>query len=199
MNRRATAIAIRGRRAGGFTLLELLVSLAMGSVLVGAVASTVGAHIRSGLSMELSQVLSNDMSRLTYFLETEISEGESIRYGQPISGCAGVSGNALFSILVPDRGATGTTLPSTTIDYYLTGSGNTATLNRCGPPINGDGRLDFTAARIAAPVSTNTTLTLANTTDTKTLTYNITLRDPSATRSIMRSAIATSTRVTLIN
>jgi hypothetical protein len=183
----------------GFTLLEALVSVAIGTLIIGAVASTVGAHIRSGLTMELSQVLSNDMSRLTYFLETEISEGESIAYGQPISGCAGVSGNALFSILIPNRGATGTSLPTTTIDYYLTGSGSTATLNRCGPPINGNGSLDFTAARIAAPVSTNTTITLANTTDPKTLTYDLTLRDPSTTRSVTRSAIATSTRVTLIN
>ncbi len=196
---RPNPFAPRCRRAGGFTLLELLVSVGIGTLVIGAVATTVGAHIRSGLNTEMNQVLSNDMNRLIYFLETEISEGQSISFGQPISGCAGVSGNALFSILVPDRAGTGVTLPTTTIDYYLTGSGATASLNRCGPPINADGRLDFAAARIAAPVSSNTTLTLAGTTDTKALSYELTLRDPSGTRSFTRQTISSRTRVSPID
>ena len=139
------------------------------------------------------------MNRLIYFVETEIAEGQSISYDQPISGCAGVSGNALFSILVPDRAATGTTLPTTTIDYYLTGSGATATLNRCGPPINADGRLDFAAARIAAPVSSNTTLTLADTTDTRTLSLRPDPPGPLRHEKLHAPAISNRTRVSLID
>ena len=190
------------QEAEGFSLIELLIGLVMGGVLMAAAASTVVSQIRSGNTMEIAQSLRNDMGRLTTFLDAEIGEGDTISYGVAMSGtggCTGVSGNSLFTINVPNLGATGTALPTTPIHYYVSGSGNTAVLNRCGPPISADGSLDLAGTRLATPVSANTTLTLANTTNTKSVNYTLTLRDPNGANPMTRSSLSTKTRVTLIN
>ncbi|MCT0230529.1 prepilin-type N-terminal cleavage/methylation domain-containing protein [Synechococcus sp. CS-1324] len=196
MNRRTP------RNEAGFSLIELLVGLVMGGFLMAAAASTVVSQIRSGNRMEVAQSLRNDMGRLSSFLEAEIGEGDTIRYGVAITGaggCTGASGNSLFTIDVPNLGATGATLVTTPIHYYLTGSGNTAALNRCGPPINANGSLNFAGTRIATLVSPNTTLALNNAIDAKAVHYNLTIRDANATNPMTRTTISTKTRVTLIN
>ncbi len=186
--------------SSGFTLAELLVVAVIGCVIMGAASTSLLPNIRSGITTERAQSLRNDLNRIAFLLETEISEGEGLRYGVAMTGsCTGVTGNSLFTIDVPTMGGTGTTLASTPIHYYVTGTGNTAGLNRCGPPIQNNGRLALAGTRVAAPVSENTTLTLANTTNPKLLTYDLTVRDPSATQALSRNAITTATRVTLIN
>jgi len=190
------------RPSDGFSLIELLVGLVMGGFLMAAAASTVVSQIRSGNRMEIAQSLRNDMGRLSSFLESEIGEGDWIFYNEPITGasaCTGVSGNSLFALRVPNLGATGTNLAWTLIHYYQSGSGATATLNRCGPPINANGSLNFAGTRIATPVSPNTTLTLANTTDTKAVNYSLTIRDANAANPMTRAGLSTKTRVSLIN
>jgi prepilin-type N-terminal cleavage/methylation domain-containing protein len=187
--------------AEGFTLTELLISLVLGGVLMAAAASTVVSQIRSGNSMEIAQSLRNDMGRLTTFLDSEIGEGDTISYFVPLTGPdgCGVGGTSLFTINVPNLGGTGTTLTTTPIHYYLSGIGNTAALNRCGPPINANGSLNFGGTRIATPVSPNTTLTLTNTTDTKAVNFSLTLRDANAANPLARTGLSSKTRVTLIN
>lgn len=190
--------------AEGFTLTELLISLVMGGVLMAAAASTMVSQIRSGNIMEITQSLRSDMGRLTTFLNAEIGEGDRISYGVAITGtggCSGVSGTStsLFTIYVPNLGGTGTTLATTPIHYFVTGSGNTAALNRCGPPIHSNGRLNFAGTRLATPVSPNTTLTLANTTDRKAVNFSLTLRDANAANPLTRTGLSSKTRVTLIN
>ncbi|MCT0212077.1 MULTISPECIES: PulJ/GspJ family protein [Synechococcales] len=190
------------RNEAGFTLIELLVGLVMGGFLMAAAASTLVSQIRSGNRMEVAQSLRNNMGRLSSFLEAEIGEGDRIRYGVPITGaggCTGTTANSLFTIDVPNLGATGAALATTPIHYYVSGSGTTASLKRCGPPINPNGTLDFAGTRFYSYVSSNTTLTLTNTTDSKAVNYTLTIRDANATNPMTRTGISTKTRVTLIN
>jgi prepilin-type N-terminal cleavage/methylation domain-containing protein len=184
-------------KANGFTLVELMVSLVIGSLVIVAAVVSVVAHIRSSSNLEAAQSINNDLSRITFFLETEVGEGATITYGQSMSPCA--AGNSLFTINVPNSGGTGATLASTPIHYFVTGSSPTASLNRCGPPINNNGTLNYGGGSTAVVVNTNTTIQLANSTDPKAITYNLTLWDPSATRSVARNNISNSAKVTLIN
>lgn len=175
-----------GRGVAGFTLIELMVSVSIGAMLVAGAAGALTAHIRSSSNLEFTQSVRNDLSRLTFLLETEVKEGSAISTGGAVD-CAG-GGTPLFTIAVPQLGSTGTTLATSNIHYYATGSGNTATLVRCGPPINNNGTLNFAGTRAASNVSTNTTLAVTASTPTS-VTYDLTLRDPSATRAIIRTGI----------
>jgi prepilin-type N-terminal cleavage/methylation domain-containing protein len=186
-----------GRGVAGFTLIELMVSVVIGSVLVAGVAGALTAHIRRSSNLEFTQSVRNDLSRLTFLLETEVKEGSAISTGGAVD-CAVGGTTSLFTIAVPQLGSTGTTLATSNIHYYATGSGNTATLVRCGPPINNNGTLNFAGTRTASNVSTNTTLTVTASTPTS-VTYNLTLRDPGATRAITRAGITNQVASGLIN
>ena len=144
----------RPYQAAGLSVVEVLVGLAMGAVLLAASAKSVVSQISSGNAIEIAQSLRNDMDRITCFLEAEIGEGSTISYGLPITGAGGCTGV----------------------------SGNTAYLNRCGPPILPTGGLNLAGTRIAALVNDNLTIRAAN-----------------AANPFSRAGLSTKTRVTLID
>ncbi len=185
----------------GFTLVELMISVVIGALLIGGVATALIAHIRSTLNLEFSQQIQNDLSRLTFFLETEVREGSAISTTAttPVANCGAASGTtSLFTIIVPQLNAQGFSLPTSTIDYYASGTGNTASLVRCGPPINNNGTLNFAGTSTATTISTNTTLTVTSSNSTS-VTYSLTLRDPGGSRSVTRTGITNRVEATLIN
>ncbi len=189
----------RPASGSGFTLVELLIYTALGGVIISAATSAVVSHIRSDISLERNQTMRNDLSRVVLFLSTEVSEADTISYGQTMPASCNGGTASLFTLNVPNLGFIGTTLASTPIHYYVTGSGTTASLNRCGPPFNPDGSLNYTGLTVNTVVSPNTTLTLANTTDTEAITYDLTVRDPSATQAVSRTNLVNSSQVSLIN
>lgn len=180
----------------GFTLIELMVSVVITTVLLAGAAVALTQHVRTSKDVEFIQSMRNDLKRLTFLLETEVKEGSAIQTAQAVSCATGT--NSLFTITVPQLGTTGTNLTNSFIHYYATGTGNTATLMRCGPPINNNGTLNFSGTSAAATVSSNTTLTVSSA-STKAVTYDITLRDPAAIKSVTRSMITNRVGNTLIN
>ncbi|MFM7547748.1 MAG: prepilin-type N-terminal cleavage/methylation domain-containing protein [Cyanobacteriota bacterium] len=180
-----------------FSLVELLISAAIGSLVVAGAAAALTAHIRSSTNLEFTQMMRNDLGRISFLLETEVREGASISTAQQVD-CLSDGTTSQFTITVPQLGSTGATLASANIHYYASGSGSTATLARCGPPINNNGTLNFAGTRLAAAVSTNTTLAVSASTPTS-VTYDLTLRDPQGDRAVTRSAITNRVGSTLIN
>jgi len=83
-----------------FTLVELLITAAIGSIIFAAGAILVTTHIRSTTAAEVAQRVRDDSNRLSYFIQTEANESVLVRTGQARSGCA-VSGNSLFSFDIP--------------------------------------------------------------------------------------------------
>jgi len=180
---------------GGFTLVEVLVYLALGSVLAAAAATTVISNIRTASSLELRQRAVDDFSRLNLFLHSEVSEGERIEYDtESLPDLCG-TGQPLFTIVLPnplnppEPPAERVREPLPRIYYFTRNDG--ADLWRCGPSfdINGalviasDGRLaDVTAAR----VNTDTRLSLINTDDEQLLLYTLEFRSRKGTVTLQR-------------
>lgn len=190
---------LRDSRANGsgFTLTELMVSIVIFALLMGAVTNALIAYIRGNINLEFNQAMRNDIGRLSYLIETEIKEGSAISTGVAVDCAPGST--SLFTITVPQQGSTGATLPTSAIHYYSTGTGSTASLNRCGPPISNDGNLNFSGTRAASVVSTNTTLDVISSTSTS-VTYTITLRDPAAGRAFsLGNSITNRVSATQIN
>lgn len=142
----------------GFTLLELLIASVLGSLVFSTLASMIVAHIRSTSSSELAARVRNDANRIDYFIQTEASEAASIGTAA-VSNCpASVAGGAtLFNFNVPVDTGQADDLTNVVQIFYYTANGD---LRRCGPPILGNGRLNYAGTPVDSIVSTNTTVTL---------------------------------------
>lgn len=181
-------------RSKGFTILELLITAAIGAVIIGTIASVIVSQTREGLVIERSQRAREDMNRLALFLDNEISEGDLVTPAATLSGCTN-SGNSVFSIRIPYW--SGNTRTSTTSQYYVDASSN---LRRCGPPISSDGELNHSGTRIDSILSSNTNLTQGNATTAaaRSISYTISIADGSGNTILTRSSKAR-TRVGLID
>ncbi len=192
----------------GFTLIEMLLAIAISGILMAGVMRVVVSDTRAGVTFAASQGLRNDLGRITGFLETEIGEGDTVAYSQALTGCStatggSATGTSLFTINVPYL--SGNTRTLSQIHYYADGTN----LMRCGPPIcsgtatgscttTNAGALNTSGSTTSAIVHRNATLTLANATDTEAVTYSLTLTDPGGTRNVSRTGIESVTKVTLI-
>lgn len=163
-------------KSAGFTLVELLISAILGSlVLVGAAFLAVSG-IRATSGQAVAQRYQMGFGRLSHILETEVSEGIDLDYGQATASCpAGNNGiQSIFSIDVPvlvrDEGAA---VPAqATIFYYQVGND----LWRCGPAVQADGTLN--PANITAGVLlTDAQLFIQNGLDNQ-LQYAVRMTDP---------------------
>lgn len=139
----------------GFSLIELLITVAIGSLIFSAGATLVTSHIRSSTKAEIGQRIRDDSNRLGYFIQTEANESALVRTGQPLSGCS-VSGNSIFSFDIPlPTGLAGDPTNVVRTYYYQNGSD----LRRCGPSINRNGSLNYATIQDYV-LNTNTTLVL---------------------------------------
>lgn len=71
----------------GFTLVELLIYVSVASVVLAAAAATVLSSIRSSTNLEVERRGVETLSRLTQFIETEISQGVEIRTDRGYTDC----------------------------------------------------------------------------------------------------------------
>ena len=198
----ATALQLASRRrstAAGFSLTELLVTLALGAVLVAAAATTVITNIRTASNLELRERAVDDFSRLNLFLQSEVSEGERIEFNGNLPRDCG-EGQPLFTIVLPnplnpaEPPAERLQEPLPRI-YYFTRNGG-ADLWRCGPSFDADSGellvasesnlLDITPTRVNA----DTRVSLVNTDDDRLLQYTLELRSRAGTITLQRGSEA---------
>jgi prepilin-type N-terminal cleavage/methylation domain-containing protein len=151
---------MRKQTPTGFTLVELLIVAALGSLALGIVALVLVRTIRTSVTIERNQQALNELGRIATFIELEVGEAaedddnEAIRTGAP-NPC-GAAGTEAFTLNLPNPDAT----PSfRTIQYYTTGTGRNATLWRCGPPVQNSGNLNYAASEVAFELGLSVTIT----------------------------------------
>ncbi|MFN5162961.1 MAG: prepilin-type N-terminal cleavage/methylation domain-containing protein [Cyanobacteriota bacterium] len=143
----------------GFTLVELLISLGIGLLVLGATAFVITSHIRSTAASERSQRVRDDANRLNYFLQVEAGEAARIRQNVAISQCsgAGIPSSSLFTLDIPlPTGTAGDPTSIISVHYYNKGSD----FARCGPSVNRNGSLNFSGGFQERIVSSATRLDL---------------------------------------
>lgn len=140
----------------GFTLAELMISLGLGLLVLGATAFVIISHIRSTAASERSQRVRDDANRLNYLLQVEAGEAARIRQSVVVSQCAAAP-NSLFTLDIPlPTGTAGDPANITSVHYYNKGSD----FVRCGPSINQNGSLNFSGGFQEGIVSSGTQLSL---------------------------------------
>ncbi len=65
-------------RDAGFTLVELLVAAAVGSIVALAASDLMLSNMRSGAALEATQRLRTDWSRVSHFIESEVALSERV-------------------------------------------------------------------------------------------------------------------------
>lgn len=176
-------------RLSAFTLVELLLAVALGSLVLAGITALAVSMIRASVQEESSQVAQDAWSRVQQFLLTEVGEaGRSysgtaeavpIELATSISGCTGSPAPpalASFSIRVRNPGNPGAAPAQI---FYYNQNGN---LMRCGPPVLADGSLAFTASSSVAILSYNTSLSnLSIGHFGRSLAYTVTISSPRGT------------------
>ena len=148
----------------GYTLVELLMVVVIGSVLMIGTATMLISHIQSSARMEGVMRLQEAWSRVQFLLDQEIQEAR-IEAGSPSS----VSCSSL-TLKVPN--ATG---PDGQITYSRSTDG---VLKRSGPAVNADGTLNFDLQADNETVMRGVTSFCPSTNEGR-VTYTMGLSDPS--------------------
>lgn len=162
------------KRSDGFTLIELLIVVAVGGFLLLGVVLFAVSSVRTTARQMVAQRYQMGFSRLSHLLETEVSESQTLLYGQPI---AAICGNqlSLFTLTVPvlpTRLQPQEELPRAATIHYYQASGN---VWRCGPIVNANGTLnpDITTPAL---LLRNSELNLQATADNE-FQYRVIMRD----------------------
>lgn len=159
------------KEKNGFTIIELLITAALGTVIMGTIVSVLVGQTREGLVIERTQRAREDMNRIALFIDGEVGEGDLVTPSASLSQCAN-TGTSVFTIRIPYWSTN--TRTSTTSQYYVDSSGS---LRRCGPPILSDGKLNPAGTRIDSVISTNTSLTQTNAAASRSVGYTISVND----------------------
>lgn len=170
-NLRQSTSFISWRR--GFTLLELLVSIATGIVIIGVAGPIIVSGILGGLINERFQRSKQDFLRLSSFIDAEVSEGSRLQFAQSTTGCS-PSGSSVVTITIPYDFDTSTQLPREAVVHYYISSG---ALYRCGPPIDANGALDPDGTIATSQLSSNTQMTANAASNAKGLDYTLSIRN----------------------
>ena len=201
--------------ANGFSLVELLLYSAISLMLIGAAGSIAVSETTSSIKTYVLVALRNQMASVTFLLEGEIGEGESISVCTAAcivnTGTVGTPVNLSvpYSLVITHPYAvTGAARDTATISYY--GKTNDPNLYRFGPPFTtattsvnpadgnlglGSGALNTGAASAETVASPNTSLSSMsiNSDERRTLTYSITITSGTTDRSSAWASSLTST------
>jgi hypothetical protein len=191
--------------AKGFSLVELLLYSIISLMLIGAAVSIAVSESISSIKTYELVALRNQIASVTFLLEGEIGEGESISVCSAScivnTGTVGTPVNLSvpYSLVITHPYAvTGAGRNTATISYY--GKTNDPNLYRFGPPFTtattsvdpvsgklgyGSGALDTGAASAETVASPNTSLSSMsiNEEEKHTLTYSITITSGTTDRS----------------
>jgi hypothetical protein len=201
--------------ANGFSLVELLLYSAISLMLIGVAGSIAVSETTSSIKTYVLVALRNQIASVTFLLEGEIGEGESISICT--TACIVNTGtistpvnlSVPYSLVITHPYAvTGAGRSTATISYY--GKTNDPNLYRFGPPFTtattsvdpvngnlgfGSGALNTGAASAETVASPNTSLSSMSrdNDERRTLTYSITITSGTTDRSSAWASSLTST------
>jgi len=199
----------------GFSVVELLLYSAISLMLIGAAVSIALSETRSSIKTYELVALRNQMASVTFLLEGEIAEGQSISVCSTSctvttgTGANPVTLSVPYSLVITHPYAvTGSGRSTATISYY--GKTNDPNLYRFGPPFTtatigidpvngslglGSGALNAGAASVETVASPNTSLSSMsiNSDERRTLTYSIAITSGTTDRSIAWASSLTAT------
>lgn len=115
-------------RDHGLTLVEVLIAVAVGSVMILAGVTISQSTLGANLRLLTAQKLRDNWSKLSLLLNADIAEACSV---------VGTNGSLELRILAAPESASNLCSSGTTVTYTLTGT----TLTRDGPPARADGTL----------------------------------------------------------
>jgi len=205
--------------ANGFSLVELLLYSAISLMLIGVAGSIAVSETTSSIKTYVLVALRNQIASVTFLLEGEIGEGESISICTTAcivnTGTISTPGNLSvpYSLVITHPYAdavTGAVRSTATISYY--GKTNDPNLYRFGPPFTtatnsvdpvngklgyGSGALDtgvgvVSAETVASPNTSLSSMSRDND-ERRTLTYSITITSGTTDRSSAWASSLTST------
>ena len=204
--------------ANGFSLVELLLYSIISLMLIGAAGSIAVSETTSSIKTYVLVALRNQIASVTFLLEGEIGEGESISVCT--TACIVNTGTVStpvnlsvpYSLVITHPYAdavTGAARRTATISYYGK-TNNDPNLYRFGPPFTtattsvnpvsgnlgfGSGALNTGAASAETVASPNTSLSsmIIDDDERRTLTYSITITSGTTDRSSAWASSLTST------
>jgi Tfp pilus assembly protein PilW len=182
----------RPAAAGGFTLVELLITAVVGSLVIGAITTLQLSELRATTAQDLSLQQRQEANRAAAWIDSEISRASGFD-NTVAASCSAPAGTSLrFSVRTqPNAGAV------REVSFFSptgTAVGNVA---RCGPPVvctaNTACALDLAAANVTYLVASNARLDVTSPLDgtaRRTLTYTVTTRPGVVAPDITRQAFA---------
>lgn len=144
-------------RASGFSLTEVMVAAAVGTILMTGAVSLIVSHTRTAARSEALMRLQESWSRIQFLLDQEIQEAQET---PGMSGCS-------LELQIPK-----TTSGYDTVTYARSGNN----LMRTGPPVGIDGTITEGGASSSEVVMTGVTA-FCPTNDNGEVSYTMTLRD----------------------
>ena len=186
---------------GGFTLVELLVAMAVGSLVALAASEVMLGNLRSSASLEATQRLRDDWNRTSHFIESEVALSERVitnSTGLNLTQCSPSISNTEFVFGLEIR----RDLPPA-IYFIRNNEVNSLEWNgdkslwRCGPSIDINGEYtniisgttssQLSAERLVDGMTDNCKLSQENqTTTAKSLRYELCLRGMTNYRYVQR-------------
>jgi Tfp pilus assembly protein PilW len=176
----------------GFTVVELLITAALGTVVIGSVAVFSISQLRSDATQELNLQLRQEANRAAAWIDSEISRASGFD-NTVAANCTPPAGTALSFSMRTQTNA-GTVREVSFFSPTGTAVGNVV---RCGPPVvctsNTACALDLAAANATYLVASNARLTVTSTlgsTPVRALTYALTSQSGDVVHTITRQAFA---------
>lgn len=144
--------SLRNPSNSGFTLVELLTTVALVPIVILALSQIFTSQIRIEQQQISGQSRENFRARLSFLIESDIADGEQV--GANITGCQTPAGK-IFDVLVPHFNADSNSIQQACITYSIVNG----VLTRTGPPILTNGALDFGQQSSALTVASDVDIT----------------------------------------
>lgn len=135
-------------KEAGFSLVELLLAIAMSGMIVVIAGESLLSHVRTSIKMEALERQRSDWSRTTFFIDAEVSLSQEVFAGSALlnldlpPSCSGINkSNLKFALrLRPDLPLVFYSLEDSRAPWLPLKS-----LFRCGPAINENGSYNTTS------------------------------------------------------
>lgn len=180
--------------SSGFSLVELLITVLLGSLALGAVIRVYLSQVRSDSQLDTVLLLRQQANRAARWIDSEAFRASGFD-GVNASGCTAPNGTSLsFSMRIPDPDNPPNVVR---VSFYSPGGTNFGNLVRCGPPVVCPAGtacfLDIGAAPVVYLVSGDTQLSVnpvPGTNPVRSVRYTLNLRSRDINTDLTRSAFA---------